>query len=216
MWRRWKHPSMSEDVIAWLEVKIFPLIMYSTETFSRFNCITLSASDIERRVPRLRFSTWYESIKIPVESTRQFQGDRSMKKMVSCESITCQFNTSSPRNHLTSTYVSLKFSIPLITDQSSGLNKIFASTRRDVLLHVKRFHGYTEKEKNHVWRLKDTWRIRKWRVERSSERNRGGYAREGQVGIEKQVGDKSKSKITRRRVRWNERKHERRWKSISG
>lgn len=74
---------------------------------------------------------------------RQFQGDGTMKKIVLCEGITYQFNTSLARNHLTSTFVSLKFSIPLITGQCSGLNKIFASTRCDVLLHVKYFHGYT-------------------------------------------------------------------------
>jgi len=82
----------------------------------------------------------------------QFQGDGTIKKMVSCEDITYQFNTSSMRNHLTSTFVSLKFSIPLITGQHLGLNKIFASTRRDALLHVKYFHGYTEKKRNQMWR----------------------------------------------------------------
>lgn len=91
---------------------------------------------------------------------RQFQGDGTMKKMVSCEGITYQFDTSSTSNHLTSTFVSLKFSIPLITGQRSGLNKIFASIRRDALLHVKCFHGYTEKKRSRTWRLKDTdeWR----------------------------------------------------------
>jgi len=77
---------------------------------------------------------------------RQFQGDGTMKKIVSCEGITYQF-ASSVRNHLTSTFVSLKFSIPLITGQRSGLNKIFASTRCDALLHVKCFHGILTEKK---------------------------------------------------------------------
>lgn len=85
---------------------------------------------------------------------RQFSSDGMMKKMVSCEGITYQFNTSSAHNYLTSTLVSLKFNIPLITGRLE-LNKIFASTRRDAL-HVKYFHDYVEKKRNRTWRFKDT------------------------------------------------------------
>lgn len=118
----------------------------------------IEANVRERRVSELRSFQMRDINQLKsLGRMRQFQGDGTMKKMVSCEGISYQFDMSSARNHLTSTFVSLKFRIPLITGQRSGLNKISASTRRDAFITRQMFSRlYREEKRNRTWRLKDT------------------------------------------------------------